>query len=43
VLREIGSLAAVFFSHPDENKTVEQMIATDVEASLVLIGLTRKR
>ena len=37
----MGSVAAVFFSHPDESNIVEKIIAMNVERSVVFMGLTR--
>ena len=43
VLREIGSLAAVFFSHPDESSIVAKIIATNVNRNAGFMSLTKKR
>jgi hypothetical protein len=34
-------VAAVFFSHPDESNIVDKIIATNVERSVVFMGLTK--
>ena len=34
-------MAAVFSSHPDKSNIVEKIIATNVEGSVVFMGLTR--
>ena len=34
-------MAAVFFSHPDESNIVDKISATNVERSVVFMGLTR--
>ena len=39
VLSELGFVAAVFFSHPDENNIVARIIATNVEQSVVFMSL----
>jgi hypothetical protein len=36
-------VAAVFFSHPDESNIVEKIIATNVERSVVFMGVMKKR
>jgi hypothetical protein len=37
----VESVAAVFFSHPDESNIVEKIIATNVDRNVVFMGLTR--
>jgi hypothetical protein len=34
----VGSVAAVFFSHPDESNIVARIIATNVEESVVFMA-----
>ena len=41
VLSELGFVATVSFSHPDETNIVDEIIATNVERNVVFIGLTR--
>ena len=41
VLLAVGSVAAVFFSHPDESNIVAKISATNVERNVVFTGLTR--
>jgi hypothetical protein len=37
----VGSVAAVFSSHPDESNIVEKITAMNVERSAFFMGLTR--
>ena len=41
VLSELGFVASVFSSHPDESNIADKIIVTKVERNLVFIGLTR--
>jgi hypothetical protein len=39
----VGSVAAVFSSHPDESNIVERIIAMDVERSAFFMGVIKRR
>jgi len=39
----MGSVAAVFFSHPDESNVVEKIIAINIVRSAFFMSLTRKK
>jgi hypothetical protein len=43
VLWALGSVAAVFFSHPDESNIVDKISATNVERNVVFMGLTSSK